>query len=119
MVVEQGEVWWADLGDPIGSEPGYRRPVVKCQVERGPLSMPINTRSIRRERHYIRLFFLLFLCRNHADIIRSMWRTLNAFVRYEEMSPRNASTVQRGVASKGLTTRINPDTVRKRRRFMG
>jgi mRNA interferase MazF len=28
MVVEQGEVWWADLGDPIGSEPGYRRPVV-------------------------------------------------------------------------------------------
>jgi len=28
MVIAQGEVWWADLGNPIGSEPGYRRPVV-------------------------------------------------------------------------------------------
>ena len=31
MVVSQGEVWWADLGDPVGSEPGYRRPVVVIQ----------------------------------------------------------------------------------------
>ncbi len=23
-----GEIWWADLGVPFGSEPGYRRPVV-------------------------------------------------------------------------------------------
>jgi mRNA interferase MazF len=29
--VAQGEVWWADLGDPIGSEPGFRRPVVIVQ----------------------------------------------------------------------------------------
>lgn len=28
MVVERGEVWWADLGEHDGSEPGYRRPVV-------------------------------------------------------------------------------------------
>lgn len=27
----QGEVWWADLGDPQGSEPGFRRPVVVVQ----------------------------------------------------------------------------------------
>jgi mRNA interferase MazF len=31
VVIAQGEVWWADLGDPIGSEPGYRRPVVVVQ----------------------------------------------------------------------------------------
>jgi mRNA interferase MazF len=31
MVVAQGEVWWADLGEPIGSAPGYRRPVVVVQ----------------------------------------------------------------------------------------
>ena len=31
MVVGQGEIWWADLADPIGSEPGFRRPVVVVQ----------------------------------------------------------------------------------------
>ena len=31
MVVGQGEVWWADLGEPRGSEPGFRRPVVVIQ----------------------------------------------------------------------------------------
>ncbi len=31
MVIAQGEVWWADFGDPVGSEPGYRRPVVVVQ----------------------------------------------------------------------------------------
>lgn len=28
MVVERGQVWWADLGEPEGSEPGFRRPVL-------------------------------------------------------------------------------------------
>ncbi|MBV9103985.1 MAG: type II toxin-antitoxin system PemK/MazF family toxin [Candidatus Eremiobacteraeota bacterium] len=31
MVVAQGEVWWADLPSPRGSEPGFRRPVVIVQ----------------------------------------------------------------------------------------
>jgi mRNA interferase MazF len=31
VVIAQGEVWWADLADPVGSEPGYRRPVVIVQ----------------------------------------------------------------------------------------
>jgi mRNA interferase MazF len=31
MVVGQGEVWWADLRAPTGSEPGFRRPVVVVQ----------------------------------------------------------------------------------------
>lgn len=30
-VVAQGEVWWADLPDPSGSGPGFRRPVVVLQ----------------------------------------------------------------------------------------
>jgi mRNA interferase MazF len=31
MVINQGDVWWAALADPIGSEPGFRRPVVVVQ----------------------------------------------------------------------------------------
>lgn len=31
MVVSQGDVWWTDLPDPAGSEPGYRRPVIVVQ----------------------------------------------------------------------------------------
>lgn len=31
MVISQGEVWWVDLADPAGSEPGFRRPVVIVQ----------------------------------------------------------------------------------------
>jgi mRNA interferase MazF len=31
MVVSQGDIFWADLGVPIGSQPGFRRPVVVVQ----------------------------------------------------------------------------------------
>lgn len=31
-MIERGEIWWADLGDPRGSEPGYRRPVLVVQA---------------------------------------------------------------------------------------
>lgn len=33
MVVSQGEIWWADLPLPVGSGPGYRRPVVVVQCD--------------------------------------------------------------------------------------
>ncbi len=33
MVVAQGEVWWANLGDPTGSGPGFRRPVLVVQSD--------------------------------------------------------------------------------------
>jgi mRNA interferase MazF len=33
VVIAQGEVWWADLGEPVGSEPGFRRPVIVVQGE--------------------------------------------------------------------------------------
>lgn len=33
MVVERGQVWWADLGEPDGSEPGYNRPVLIVQSD--------------------------------------------------------------------------------------
>jgi mRNA interferase MazF len=29
--VWRGQIWWADLGVPIGSAPGYRRPVLIVQ----------------------------------------------------------------------------------------
>jgi mRNA interferase MazF len=31
VVISQGEIWWADLRAPTGSEPGFRRPVVVVQ----------------------------------------------------------------------------------------
>jgi mRNA interferase MazF len=33
MVIERGEVWWASLAEPSGSEPGYRRPVLIVQAD--------------------------------------------------------------------------------------
>ena len=40
MVIAQCEVWWADLAEPIGSVPGYRRPVVVVQSD------PLNQSQI-------------------------------------------------------------------------
>ena len=31
VVITQGDIWWADLAEPAGAEPGYRRPVVVVQ----------------------------------------------------------------------------------------
>ncbi|NJL22998.1 MAG: type II toxin-antitoxin system PemK/MazF family toxin [Leptolyngbyaceae cyanobacterium SM1_3_5] len=31
MVMYRGEIWWANLPAPVGSEPGYRRPVLVIQ----------------------------------------------------------------------------------------
>jgi mRNA interferase MazF len=33
MVIGRGEVWWAELGEPIGSAPDFRRPVVVVQAD--------------------------------------------------------------------------------------
>ncbi len=29
--IQQGEVWWADLSEPSGSGPGFRRPILVIQ----------------------------------------------------------------------------------------
>jgi hypothetical protein len=31
MVISQGDIWWAALPEPVGSGPGYDRPVVIAQ----------------------------------------------------------------------------------------
>jgi mRNA interferase MazF len=31
VVIAQGEIWWADLPNPVGSGPGFRRPVLVVQ----------------------------------------------------------------------------------------
>jgi len=31
VVISQGDVWWADLGEPVGPELGFRRPVIVVQ----------------------------------------------------------------------------------------
>ena len=33
MVVERGDLWWADLREPEGAEPGFRRPILIIQAE--------------------------------------------------------------------------------------
>jgi len=31
MTIKQGEIYWVDLGEPRGSEPGYRHPYIVVQ----------------------------------------------------------------------------------------
>lgn len=38
MVISQGDIWWADLPEPAGSGPGFRRPVVVVQGDMFNLS---------------------------------------------------------------------------------
>ncbi|MGB5598776.1 type II toxin-antitoxin system PemK/MazF family toxin [Thiothrix litoralis] len=42
MVIKQGEIYWVDLGEPSGSEPGYRHPHIVLQNDVFNASM-INT----------------------------------------------------------------------------
>ena len=53
MELRRGEVWWADLADPIGSAPGFRRPVLVVQAESfarsrlGTITVVALTRNLR------------------------------------------------------------------------
>jgi mRNA interferase MazF len=31
VTISRGDIWWTDLSEPTGSEPGYRRPVIVIQ----------------------------------------------------------------------------------------
>jgi mRNA interferase MazF len=33
VVIKRGDIWWADLPDPVASEPGYRRPLLIIQID--------------------------------------------------------------------------------------
>lgn len=33
MVVARREIWWAELGEPLASEPGFRRPILVVQAD--------------------------------------------------------------------------------------
>jgi mRNA interferase MazF len=32
-VIQRGDIWWANIPPPAGSEPGYRRPVLVVQTD--------------------------------------------------------------------------------------
>ncbi len=32
-MIERGTIWWADLGEPRGAKPGFRRPVLVVQAD--------------------------------------------------------------------------------------
>jgi len=34
MVIHRGDIWWGDLPQPVGSGPGFRRPVLVVQSDR-------------------------------------------------------------------------------------
>jgi mRNA interferase MazF len=38
VVVSQGDIFWADFGEPIGSQPGFVRPIVVVQSDAFNLS---------------------------------------------------------------------------------
>jgi mRNA interferase MazF len=33
VVIDRGEVWWANLGEPRGAAPGFRRPLLVIQAD--------------------------------------------------------------------------------------
>lgn len=33
MVIKRGELWWANLPEPTGSEPGFKRPILIIQSD--------------------------------------------------------------------------------------
>jgi mRNA interferase MazF len=33
VVIQRGEIWWATLPEPLGSEPGSRRPILIVQAD--------------------------------------------------------------------------------------
>ena len=33
MVIQRGDIWWAELQEPAGSGPGYKRPLVIIQSD--------------------------------------------------------------------------------------
>ncbi len=32
-MIQRGEIWWADLPEPHGAEPGFRRPILVVQSD--------------------------------------------------------------------------------------
>jgi len=52
-MIRRGQVWWADLGAPRGSSPGYQRPVVVIQADKlnktdiGSVIVAISTTNLR------------------------------------------------------------------------
>lgn len=34
MVINRGDIWWSSLPEPVGSSPGYPRPVLVIQSDR-------------------------------------------------------------------------------------
>jgi len=54
MVIQQGDVYWVDLGDPVGSAPGFLHPHVVVQnVDKSQLDEKIGTLPSRRVRQIL------------------------------------------------------------------
>ncbi len=54
--MKRGEIWWASLGPPSGSEPGYRRPHIIVSANRlndsalqTVLTIPVTSRLSRED----------------------------------------------------------------------
>lgn len=44
MVIQRSEIWWVILSEPLGSDSGYRRPIINIQSDVFNLSrIALNT----------------------------------------------------------------------------
>ncbi len=69
---KRGEIWWADLGDPRSSAPGYRHPVVIIQDDhfnRSNLATVIVL-SLTSNRNYIELPGNIFLPKEQSGLAK-------------------------------------------------
>lgn len=68
----RGEIWWADLGEPRGSGPGYRRPVLIVQDDRFNRSnlATVIILSLTSNRKYEELPGNLFLPKEQSGLAK-------------------------------------------------
>ena len=53
MVVQRREVWWADLEEPRGSEPGFRRPILVVQADSFNRSRLQTVLGVRKPKRFL------------------------------------------------------------------
>jgi mRNA interferase MazF len=46
VVIQRGDIWWASLPEPLGSEPGGRRPILVVQADSFNESLIQTTLSV-------------------------------------------------------------------------
>ena len=67
-MIKRGEIWWADLGEPKGSEPGYRRPVLVVQDKTHREYAEVEVEAIPEDTAKTTLQLSVQLLKRHRDL---------------------------------------------------